>query len=99
MSAILEGEPPPLTRYVARPPAELQQILSKTLRKGPEQRYHSAHELLDALKGLRHKLEVEADLQRSTAAPPWLRWMRTPAAFVPLLLVAALAFALPFYWH
>ena len=44
------------------PPAELQQIISKTLRKDRGQRYHSAHELLEALKDLRHKLEVEAEL-------------------------------------
>src|SRR5437667_5064205 len=33
MSAILETEPAPLTKYLAHPPAELQQIISKTLRK------------------------------------------------------------------
>ena len=46
MSSILEKEPPPLTNYIAHPPAELQQIISKTLRKDREERYHSAHELL-----------------------------------------------------
>src|SRR5213079_1275747 len=30
MSSILEKEPPPLTRYIARAPAELQQIINKT---------------------------------------------------------------------
>ncbi len=35
MSAILEKDPPPLTRYIARAPAELQQIINKTLRKDP----------------------------------------------------------------
>src|SRR5678815_896548 len=39
MSAILESEPPPLTRYIAHPPAELQQIISKTLRKDRKKRY------------------------------------------------------------
>src|SRR2546428_706841 len=33
MSSILEKEPPPLGSYVAHTPAELQQIISKTLRK------------------------------------------------------------------
>src|SRR4029077_12354330 len=33
MSAILEKEAPPLTHYVARTPAALQQIISKTLLK------------------------------------------------------------------
>ena len=36
MSAILEKEPPPLTNYIAHAPAELQQIISKTLRKDRE---------------------------------------------------------------
>ena len=99
MSSILEKEPPPLTRYIARAPAELQQIISKTLRKNPAERYQKAHELLEALKNLRHKLEVEAELQRSSAARSWLYWTRLPITVALALLVAALAVALPFYWH
>ena len=99
MSAILEKEPPPLTSYNKQTPAELQQIISKTLRKDHEERYHSAHELLEALKDLRHKLEVEADLARAPAALPWLRWIRSTVALVLVLLIGALALALPFYWH
>jgi TolB-like protein/cytochrome c-type biogenesis protein CcmH/NrfG len=60
MSAILEKEPPPLTRYVAHAPAELQQIIGKTLRKARGQRYNTARELLETLKGLRRKLEFES---------------------------------------
>src|SRR5438874_5334981 len=74
MSSILEMEPPPLTSYVARPPAELQQIISKTLRKDREERYQSAHELLEALKDLRHKLEFEAELERAAAGPLRRSW-------------------------
>src|SRR6266536_3542057 len=99
MSSILEKEPPPLTSYVAHIPAELQQIISKTLRKDCEERYRSAHDLLQALKGLRHKLEVEAELERTTAAASWQRWTQSPTALALVLLVAALALALPFYWH
>src|SRR5438046_6064680 len=80
MTSILEKEPPPLTSYNKQAPAELQQIISKTLRKDREERYHNADELLQALKGLRHKLEVEADVASATAAPSWLRWIRSPAA-------------------
>jgi len=97
MSSILEKEPPPLTRYITHPPAELQQIISKTLRKDREERYRDGHQMLQALKDLRHKLEVEADLARATAAPSWLRWTRSPAALALVLLAAALAVALPFY--
>jgi eukaryotic-like serine/threonine-protein kinase len=99
MTSILEKEPPPLTSYNKQTRAELQQIISKTLRKDREQRYHSAQELLEALKDLRHKLEVEAELARATAAASWLRWTRSPAALAPVVLIAALALALPFYWH
>jgi serine/threonine protein kinase/Tfp pilus assembly protein PilF len=99
MHSILETEPPPLTSYITQNPAELQQIISKTLRKDREERYQSAHELLEALKDLRRKLEFEAELERSTAAPSWLRWARSPSALVLVLLLAALALALPFYWH
>jgi serine/threonine-protein kinase len=60
MSAILEKEPPPLTRYVAHAPAELQQIVSKTLRKDRTERYRSAQDLLKALKDLRRNLEFES---------------------------------------
>src|SRR5881394_821141 len=96
MFSILEKEPPPLTHYIARAPAELQQIISKTLRKDRGQRYRSAHELLQALKDLRRKLEAE--LERA-AAPLWLRWARSPIALVLIVLAAALALALPFYRH
>jgi serine/threonine protein kinase len=99
MSSILEKEPLPLARCVAHAPAELQQIISKMLRKDRAQRYHSAHDLLEALKGLRHKLEVETELKRSTASPSGLHWRWLGAALVLALLVAALALALPMYWH
>src|SRR5882724_4116757 len=99
MSSILEMEPPPLTNYLAHTPAELQQIISKTLRKEREERYQSAHELLEALQSLRRSMEFKTALERSTKAPLWLRWARSPIASVLLLLVAALALAVPFYWH
>src|SRR5437764_12408073 len=97
MASILEKEPPPLTSYLAHTPAELQQIITRTLRKEREERYQSAHELLEALRGLRHKLEFQAESERSTLVPSWLRWTRSPTALALVLLVAALALALPFY--
>jgi serine/threonine protein kinase/Tfp pilus assembly protein PilF len=96
MFSILEKEPPPLTKHVARTPAELQQIINRTLRKDREERYRNAHDLLEVLKNLRRKLETE--LERA-AAPLWLRWARSRAALVLVLLAGALALALPFYWH
>jgi eukaryotic-like serine/threonine-protein kinase len=96
MSSILEKEPPPLTRSVAHSRPELQQIISKTLRKDREERYNSAHELLQALKDLRRKLEAE--LERA-AAPLWLRWARSPVALALIVLAAALALTVPFFRH
>jgi len=92
MTSILEKEPRPLTSYNKQTPPELQQIISKTLRKDRTERYQSASEMLQALKNLRRNLE-------SKAAPSWLRWTRSPMAVALALLVFALALALPFYWQ
>jgi serine/threonine protein kinase/Flp pilus assembly protein TadD len=99
MASILETEPPPLTSSITQIPAELQQIISKTLRKEREERYQSAHELLEALQSLRRSMEFKIALEHSTKAPSWLRWTRSPTALVLGSLVAAFAIALPFYWH
>ena len=99
MTSILEREPPPLTTYIKQTPAELQQIISKTLRKDRSERYQSAAEMLEALKGLRRKLEYKAELARTTMLPLWLRWIRSPIALMLVLLLSALALALPFYRH
>ncbi len=99
ITSILEKEPPPLASYVRQTLAELQQIIGKTLRKDRRERYQSAGEMLQALKNLRHNLEVSSELERSTTAPSWLRWTRSPTALVLVLLVAALALALTFFWH
>jgi serine/threonine protein kinase/cytochrome c-type biogenesis protein CcmH/NrfG len=96
MFSILENEAPLLKHYIECDSAELQQIISRTLRKDRTERYQSAHELLQALKDLRRKLEAE--LERA-AASFWLRWARSPAALVLVLTMAALALALPFFRH
>src|SRR5438874_7499390 len=99
MTSVLEKEPPPLTSYIRQSPAELQQIISKALRKDQSERYQSASEILQALKNLRHNLEFSGELERSATAASSLRWTRSPAAVVLVLLVAALALAVPFYRH
>jgi serine/threonine protein kinase/Tfp pilus assembly protein PilF len=99
MTSVLEKEPPPLKSYIKQTPAELQQIISKTLRKDRSERYQNASEMLQALKNLRRKLESTAELERTTTATSWLRWARSPIALTFVLLVSALALALPFYRH
>src|SRR5437879_12276031 len=86
MAAILAKEPPPLSNYMVQTPGELQQIVSKALRKDPDQRYQNAKEMLEALKGLRHKLEFTAELERAAAVPLWLRRARWLTALALTLL-------------
>jgi eukaryotic-like serine/threonine-protein kinase len=97
IAAILENEPLPPSHYRIKAPDELQQVVAKALQKNPPERYQGASEMLDALKGVRHKLKF-AELERPSATHPWLRWRRSPTAVVFALLAAALAIASPFYW-
>ena len=94
MAAILATEPPPLSAYIAQAPVELQQIVNKGLRKDPGQRYQNAKEMLEALKGLRHKLEFAAELKSFAIT----RWIRSPTALALTVLAGALALAFSFYW-
>ena len=71
LSLILQKEPVPLTRYVKEIPAELERIVSKALTKDREERYQTAKDLLIDLRTLRRKMEVDAELDRTT--PPELR--------------------------
>ena len=98
MASILEAKSSPSKGFIAQAPGELGQIISKTLRTERAARYQSAHELLEALKGHRRKMEFKAEWKRSTAAPSWLRWTRSPMTAVALL-VGIAALALSFYWR
>ena len=61
IQAILTVEPPPLPCNDTGIPPELQEIVTRMLRKGPNERYFSARELMDALKAVQHQMEVAAD--------------------------------------
>ena len=93
VTSILEKEPLPLTSYIERSPAQLDQSISHTLRKDRCERYESATEMLRALKILRRKLERRAE---STTTPIWLRWTRSRTARALFLIMIALTLALPF---
>ena len=67
-SAILTREPPLLARFSRSVPHELERIVSKTLRKYPDERYQTAKDLLIDLRNLRDELEFQLRLERS--APP-----------------------------
>jgi len=57
---------PPLARYSREAPEELERIVEKALAKEREQRYQSAKDLLIDLRHLKKRLEVGAELERTT---------------------------------
>ncbi len=71
ISLILQKEPAPLRRYAHDVPPELERIVTKTLTKNWEERYQTAKDLLIDLRNLKRKLEVDAEIDRTT--PPELR--------------------------
>jgi Tol biopolymer transport system component len=66
--SILEDETTPLKEARPDAPAELEWIVMKALRKERGERYQTAKELLGDLKELKHRLDFQAELER-TGAP------------------------------
>ena len=64
LAAVLQKEPPPLSRYAHEVPEELEWIVSKALRKERGARYQTATELLIDLKELKKKVELATSLAR-----------------------------------
>ncbi len=65
--SILEDEIPSLKEARPDVPAELEWIVTKALRKERDERYQTVKELLGDLKELKHKLEFQAALERSSS--------------------------------
>jgi eukaryotic-like serine/threonine-protein kinase len=66
--ALLERDPPPLARFAPETPAELERLVMKALAKDRDARYQTAKDLLIDLRGLKQKLVVDAEIERT--APP-----------------------------
>ena len=65
---ILEKDPAPLTQFTQRKaPAELQRIVSKALAKSPDERYQTAKDMLIDLRSLKKRLDVEAEIERTSS--------------------------------
>lgn len=60
ITAILTSDPPPMTRYAADVPRELERIVSKALAKNRDNRYHGAGDLLIDLQSLKAGLELKS---------------------------------------
>src|SRR5438045_7755894 len=65
--SILEAEPPPLTTFTRETSAELQRIVRKALAKDRDSRYQTARDLMIDLKNLRRDLDLQSELERSSA--------------------------------
>jgi serine/threonine protein kinase/Tol biopolymer transport system component len=68
LSNILQKEPPPLARFAAGVPPELERIVAKALRKDREERYQVVKDLLLDLKSLKQELEFAAMRERAGVA-------------------------------
>ncbi|HXG65234.1 MAG TPA: TRAP transporter TatT component family protein, partial [Blastocatellia bacterium] len=60
IAAILQREPPPLTRYRPEVPSEIQWVVNKALCKDRARRYQTAKELLSDLKEVKEHLDTQA---------------------------------------
>ncbi|MGH9880394.1 MAG: protein kinase domain-containing protein, partial [Pyrinomonadaceae bacterium] len=65
LTLIIQKDPAPLTRFAREVPDELQRIVNKLLAKDRDQRYQSAKDLLIDLRNLKHRLDVEAEIDRT----------------------------------
>ncbi len=67
IASILDREPAPMARYSREVPEELEWIVSNALTKDREGRYQTAKEMVMALRRLKQRLELDAEIERSVA--------------------------------
>src|SRR5262249_12284675 len=79
--ALLAGEPRPLTRYVAKLPEALQEIIDRALDKTVERRYKTARELGADLKRLKEELEFAARLKEQRGSKDDILTLTVGVAF------------------
>jgi len=65
IAAILKTDPPPLSHYQPEVSEVLEWIADKALVKDREERYQTAKEMLNDLRRLHHRLDVEHELEKS----------------------------------
>jgi serine/threonine-protein kinase len=97
---ILDKEPAPLTVPPHNVPPECSWIITKTLRKNPDERYQKTEELVSDLRRLQEKLTLESHHERVLPQPP--RSSRVPSrtgAALLVVLLAAGAIGAVWYWR
>ena len=83
IAAILEKEPPPLTRYMPIVPGQLQTILTRALQKNREARYQVLEDMIEDLKRLKRDAEqhrVTSPGQSGGTTDPTTRLATNPQA-------------------
>jgi WD40 repeat protein/serine/threonine protein kinase len=70
LAAIMEEEPPPLSRAQHRAPLELERVVRRALAKQPTERYPTAADLYGDLQALSRRLESESICPRTSSEPP-----------------------------
>jgi serine/threonine protein kinase/Tol biopolymer transport system component len=65
--AILEKDPPALTRYITDAPEALEWIITKALTKNRDDRYQTAREMLTDLRRFKQRLDASAEIERSVS--------------------------------
>ena len=97
ISAILNEEPPSISKFAPDTPLALERLIKRCLEKNPEQRFHSASDLAFALEALSDPsiaIRTGAHEIPKTEGSRWRPHRLTIALFLVLLFVIALYFLL-----
>ncbi|HET9711114.1 MAG TPA: protein kinase, partial [Pyrinomonadaceae bacterium] len=68
IALVLQREPPPLSHYVPAVPDDLQRIVSKALRKDPNERYQTVEEMIADLREVKRAHVVQDAIERSAGS-------------------------------
>jgi serine/threonine protein kinase/tetratricopeptide (TPR) repeat protein len=94
MAAILKDDPPAIADTGVQVPVELARVIDRCLAKNPAQRFHSAHDVAFALRGILGGIS-----EKPTAAPEPRGSLLRVALALAAATVVILAAAGLFYWR
>jgi predicted ATPase len=73
IAELIQTDPPPPSNLNRHVPAALDEIVGRATEKDPSKRFQSAKELLDSLKRLLKRLELDAELKHTVISDPGQR--------------------------
>ncbi len=89
LAAVLGREPEPPTRFAPQMPRELERIIQRCLRKDPNRRFHSVHDVKVELEEVRE--ESDSGIEAAQAPARKHRRMRRYATVAPAFVLMAAA--------